>query len=140
MINRCPSNCRTLEKPASFYRSEYWAVKKGQEQRMQLAEMCILRYMSGRGGSPSQFRRPVHGTLVEDREHRRLWFVPPTPATGGIRISVELNSRDEHRYRPSPSLPFNFIQRQSVPTKRVSLGAALSSVVDGLRLGLQVLF
>lgn len=70
---------RTVGRPAILYGLECWAVK-GQEQNMQIAEMDILRYMSGVFQKDSIRNDSIRGSLgvvnIRDkmREHRLRWF------------------------------------------------------------------
>ncbi len=39
--------CKTVVRPAMIYSADIWAVKKAQEKKLDVAEMRILRWMSG---------------------------------------------------------------------------------------------
>ena len=39
--------CKTVVRPAMMYGTETWAVKKAQEKKLNVAEMRVLRWMSG---------------------------------------------------------------------------------------------
>ena len=38
---------KTVVRPGTMYRAETWAVKKAQEKKLDVAEMRMLRWMSG---------------------------------------------------------------------------------------------
>ena len=39
--------CKTVVRPAMMYGTDTWAVKKAQEKKLDVAEMRMLRWMSG---------------------------------------------------------------------------------------------
>ncbi|XP_050512981.1 uncharacterized protein LOC126888662 [Diabrotica virgifera virgifera] len=71
---------KTAIRPAMMYGTECWAVKKKEEQRMHVAEMRMLRWMSGVTKKDKIRNEYIRGSLgvapidAKMREHRLRWF------------------------------------------------------------------
>ena len=90
---------KTVVRPAMLYGSECWAVDKKTEQRMSVAEMRMLRWMSGVTREDRIRNEYIRGSIgvssiVEKmRENRLRWFghVRRREETEAVRVVMDMN-------------------------------------------------
>ena len=58
---------KTVVRPAMMYGAETWAVKKTQQKKLDVAEMRMLRWMSGVTNSPQHKHWPTGPAHFSDR-------------------------------------------------------------------------
>ena len=101
---------RTAVRPALLYGTECWAIKKQQEHKMAVAEMRMLRWMSGKTRSDrirnEEIRNKLGVCAIEDkmRECRLRWFghVQRRPEDAPVRRSDMLDVGELIRGRGRP--------------------------------------
>ena len=90
---------KTVVRPAMLYGSECWAVDKKTEQRLSVAEMRMLRWMSGVTREDRIRNEYIRGSLGvasivgKLRENRLRWFghVKRREETEAVRVVMEMN-------------------------------------------------
>ena len=67
--------CKTVERPAMMYGAETWAVKKAQEKKLDVAEMMMLRWMSGVTNLDRIRNQIIRWTAEGENYPRQCWKV-----------------------------------------------------------------
>ncbi len=125
---------KTAIRPAMLYGAECWAANKQHVHKMSVAEMRMLRWMSGKTRKDRIRNESIRGSLgvapIGDkmRESRLRWFghVQRRPMTAPVRRSETMQVEGARRTRGRPKLTWVEVVRRDMAACNLTADMALN--------------